>query len=225
MLRRFPSAVTASSRISRGALGQPLSSRRLAAPCSSTRTSFVFRAPTPPVAREVDARCKAPEGSGPADADETGENRASRRASHFGVRAVRMRGRSLCPFARESSLARLWHFCRILLSKAAKTGSAGCLVKGVRFPDPKCLPSPVVTRIPPEPKLEAKAAKRSPSYGAHVMRIAVPGVETTLRFTAPSPSSFAYALEAAPMAGSRSRAALRYTGEAFDLTGADDALL
>jgi hypothetical protein len=33
-----------------------------------------------------DARIRAPEGSGPPDADETGENHASRRVSHFSDR-------------------------------------------------------------------------------------------------------------------------------------------
>jgi hypothetical protein len=107
------------------------------------------------------------------------------------------------PFEREgvffprfrSVPARLWHFCRFLLSKAAKTGSAECLVKGVRFPGPKCLPSPVVTRVPlgprPERNRETLSFVRRSRDEDRRARVA------TLPFTAPPPSSLACALEAA----------------------------
>jgi len=60
-----------------------LSSRSLSAPCPTTRTS-ASRAASP-------VRRRAPQatgGSGPPAANETGENRASRRASHFGARSI-----------------------------------------------------------------------------------------------------------------------------------------
>jgi len=46
-------------------------------------------------------------------------------------------------------------------------------VKGVRFPNPRCLPSPGASQLPPVPKHE-RTAELSSKYGAHVMRIAVP---------------------------------------------------
>jgi len=60
-----------------------LSSRNLAAPCPSTRTSSSRTAS--PVRRRAN---QAPGGSGPPDADETGENHASRRDPHFDDRTI-----------------------------------------------------------------------------------------------------------------------------------------
>jgi len=83
VLRRFPAQrpnpVRSLSAFVRGSL----SSRSLATPCSSARTSS-SRAP-PPVRRRAE---QAKGGSGPPDANETGENRASRRVSHFGARSI-----------------------------------------------------------------------------------------------------------------------------------------
>jgi len=49
----------------------------------------------------------------------------------------------------------------------------GGLVKGVRFSDPRCLPSPGASRLPPVPKHE-QTAEPSSKCGVHVMRIAAP---------------------------------------------------
>ena len=81
VLRRFPaqqpSPCDAFRRIARGLL----SSQSLAAPCPSTRTSLFARRS----ARPEDSVKRAPGSSGPPDANEAGENRASRRGPHFGA--------------------------------------------------------------------------------------------------------------------------------------------
>jgi len=46
-------------------------------------------------------------------------------------------------------------------------------VKGVRFPNPRCLPSLGASQLPPVPKHE-RTAELSSKHGVHVMRIAVP---------------------------------------------------
>jgi len=195
MLRRFPSAVTASSLVSQTReawLGQSLS---LPAPFGSvlvhanvfrssrSHTARLFR---PRDARHRKARARRCR-------RDWGEPRFTARFP------LRRSGRSSAEgvfFPRSRSVpARLWHFCRFLLSKAAKTGSAECLVKGVRFPGPKCLPSPVVTRVPlgprPERNRETLSFVRRSRDEDRRARVA------TLPFTAPPPSSLACALEAA----------------------------
>jgi len=90
--RRFPAQrpnpCDAFRRIARGSL----SSQSLAAPCSSTRTSLSRAAP--PVRGRV---MRAPGSSGPPDANEAGEDRASRRGPHFGARTIVTRWRFLPP--------------------------------------------------------------------------------------------------------------------------------
>jgi len=49
----------------------------------------------------------------------------------------------------------------------------GGLVKGVRFSDPRCLPSSGASQLPPVPKHE-RTAELSSRRGVHVMRIAAP---------------------------------------------------
>jgi hypothetical protein len=83
----IPSAATSSRARPFGSARKSLSSRSLAAPCSTTRTSSSRAAP--PVRRRA---VQAPSGSGPSDANETGGNRASRRASHFGARSTASEG-------------------------------------------------------------------------------------------------------------------------------------
>jgi len=71
----------------------PPSSRSLATPCSFTQNVSFSRA-----ASHVRRRAlRAPVGSGPPDANEAGENRASRRGSHFGDRTILTRWRYLPP--------------------------------------------------------------------------------------------------------------------------------
>jgi hypothetical protein len=65
----------------------PLSSRNPSAPCSFARTSLFARSPL------VRRRARqAPVGSGPSDANEAGENLASRRDSRFGDRRCSREG-------------------------------------------------------------------------------------------------------------------------------------
>jgi hypothetical protein len=77
----FPSAVPVAMPC--GVVWSP-SFRRLSAPCSLARSSWV-RAAASPVRRRAGW---APGSSGPPDANEAGENRGSRRDSHFGDRTT-----------------------------------------------------------------------------------------------------------------------------------------
>jgi len=158
VFRRFPSAVTASSASMHlsmrfdarsGSHSRPGALRLRARP-RERLSFFALSHRPPPVGR------RAMQGTGRLGARrcrrDWGEPRFTarfplRRSGRSSVRAFS----SLAP---ESLPARLWHFCRLPLAKKTKTGSAGCLVKGVRFPGPKCLPSPVATRIPLGPKPE-----------------------------------------------------------------------
>jgi len=83
MLRRFPAQRALDPR---GAFRRPRGARSRTEPfgsCSFSRNVF-FSRPCPPVRRRAG---KAPGSSGPPDANEAGENRASRRDSHFGNRS------------------------------------------------------------------------------------------------------------------------------------------
>jgi len=138
-----------------------LSFRCLAAPCSSARTSSSRAAS--PVRRRAE---QAPGGSGPPDANETGENRASRRVSHFSARRIHMRGRFFPSRVKRlrSPLTLLspppcswrgspWAITALWL-EGRQDRFRGGLVKGVRIPDPECLPSSVAPHIPPVPEHE-----------------------------------------------------------------------
>jgi hypothetical protein len=112
-----------------------LSSRNLAAPCPSTRTSSSRTGS--PVRRRAS---RAPGGSGPPDADETGENRASRRASHFSVRSIHARGRFLpscvprfrSPLTPLSPPSRSWRGLPLGESRAVARGPPRSVPRGPR---------------------------------------------------------------------------------------------
>ena len=157
--RRFPAQrpnpCDAFRRIARGSL----SSQSLAAPCSSTRTSLSRAAP--PVRRQV---ARAPGSSGPPDANEAGEDRASRRGPHFGARTIVTRWRFLPPCEIET-LSPLTPLspppCRCAGRFSAEPAHGlegrqdrfrGGLVKGVRIADPGCLPPTDATHIPAAPR-------------------------------------------------------------------------
>jgi len=127
----------------------------------------------------------------------------------------------------------LWHLCRLLL--ALGVGSQGDptlwlggrqdrfsegLVKGARFPDPRCLPSDATPHTAHARERERSRRLRQ-VRGAHVMRIAKP------RRAAPLSPRTAFPVlargENCKWLGPRSRASC--TSQAFDPRGADGALL
>jgi len=123
----------------------------------------LFSRAAPPVRRR--AR-RAPGSSGPPDANEAGENRTSRRDSHFGDRAIRTRRRFLppCeierPIAKDTLVASSVPFARDGFFRSARGLEGrqdrfrGGLVKGVRISDPGCLPPTDAAHTPPAPKHE-----------------------------------------------------------------------
>jgi len=62
--------------------------------------------------------------------------------------------------------------CPMLWLEGRQDRFRGGLVKGVRIPDPGCLPSAVTTHTPPVPKHERNRVAFIDRDGAHVMRIA-----------------------------------------------------
>jgi len=88
--------------------------------------------------------------------------------------------------SRAKDTARLWHPCRLLRARGRGPLVAspmlwlegrqdrfrGGLVKGVRIPDPGCLPSAVATRTPHVPKHERNRVSFTDRAGPHVMRMA-----------------------------------------------------
>jgi hypothetical protein len=84
----FAASQRSDPRIPRDAFRRPRGGRSLPGPCDpcpSSRTVCLSR-PSPPVRRRAG---RPPGSSGPPDANETGENRVSRRDSHFGDRCER----------------------------------------------------------------------------------------------------------------------------------------
>jgi len=156
-----------------------LSFRSLAAPCSSARTSSSRAAS--PVRRRAE---QAPGGSGPPDANETGENRASRRVSHFSARRIHARGRFV-----PSSVKRLRSPLTLLSPppcswRGSPSGDCRALARRPPRPVPRGprerrahsrsrVPS-IVSRSAHPARAGARTKPRSSHSrrGAHVMRIA-----------------------------------------------------
>jgi len=179
VLRRFPAQRPNPERCLSASARGSLSSRNLAAPCSSARTSSSRAAS--PVRRRAE---QAPGGSGPPGADETGENRASRRVSHFSARSIVREG-VFFPRARVESV-RLWHPCRLLRSRRPGPLLGGSHAVARRPPRPvprgprerrahsrSRVPS-IVSRYAHPGRAEARTKLRRlhQRRGAHVMRIA-----------------------------------------------------
>jgi len=143
--------------------GAPRGNRTHAEPCGScsfTRNVYFSRSR---FARPE--TCGAGTGQlGPPDANEAGENRGSQRAPHFDDRTSDTRGRFLPPCATVTAVSDtpvassvlvgvgpLWTSSTLWLGSRQDRFRGG-LVKGVRFPDPRCLPSLKVPHNPPAPK-------------------------------------------------------------------------
>jgi len=158
---------------------ESLSYRSLAAPCLSTRTSSSRAAS--PVRRRAE---QAPGGSGPPDADETGENRVSRRASHFSDRPTHVRGRFLpsrvvrfrSPLTPLSPPSRSWRGLPLGESRAVARRPPRSVPRGPRerrAHSRSKVPS-IVSRLAHPARTEARTKPRDlpRRRGAHVMRIA-----------------------------------------------------
>jgi len=127
---------------------------------------------------------QAPGGSGPPDANETGETRASRRGPHFGDRTILTRRRYLPPCEIEdraplTPLSPPPILAQVRFSSNVARGLEGrqdrfCggLVKGVRFADPECLLPVDASTHPARAEARTRPSCLQRRRGAHVMRIA-----------------------------------------------------
>jgi hypothetical protein len=189
----------------------------------------LFSRAAPPVRRRA---CRAPGSSGPPDANEAGENRASRRDSRFGNRTILTRRRFLppceieTPIAAGTLVASSAPFCtrRVFPFRARARRPPRPVPRG-----PRERRAHLRSRVPSTDRCRAHPARagartklrhRHLGRGAHVMRIAEPRCHAPLL---PATCSCACAPERPRWSGSRPRAPC--PDWAFDPLDTGDALL
>jgi hypothetical protein len=154
----------------------------------------LFRVPPSPTRRRAK---EAAGSSGLPGANEAGGHRGSQRDTHFDERDGRLREGRCLPFGMPSRPP-LAPLSPPLERRGAAVATStpwprgrqdrfrAYLVKGARFPDPRCLPPLARPHNPSAPKCKRTCDVQANRYGAHVMRIAETPTNRP-RFTATQP--------------------------------------